>query len=81
MNTISKLGFTLALLLVATAQSFGQSTEDLLEKANKQYNLYAYNLAVRSYRTVLESDPNNPDALGKLADCYRQLNQPEESLK
>ena len=29
-----------------------------LQKANKEFELYAFNLAIKSYRTVLESEPH-----------------------
>ncbi len=82
MNSLFRRGL-MGLLAVAlfSAAAFGQSTEELIEKADKQYSLYAFNLAVKTYRSVLEREPNHPDALARLADCYRQLNQPEESLK
>jgi len=64
------------LLLVMTVVSFtlpvfGQSA---LQRANKQYELYAFNLAIESYREVLARNPNHPEALGRIADCYRHLN-------
>jgi hypothetical protein len=52
-----------------------------LKKANKQYELYAFNTAIKSYLKVLERQPNNAEALGKLADCYRHLNRLEEAEK
>lgn len=54
-------------------------TEDI-QRADKQFNLYAYNLALRSYEQVLKTDPNNPYVLARLGDCYFQLNRPEEAL-
>ena len=54
-------------------------TEDI-QRADKQFNLYAYNLALRSYEQVLKTDPNNPYILARLGDCYFQLNRPEEAL-
>ncbi len=81
MNNLARIGILAVFLLSGLAVNAQSSTEELLEKANKQYNLYAYNLAVRSYRSVLENEPGNPEAIGKLADCYRQLNQPDEAVK
>lgn len=54
-------------------------TEDL-ERAEKQYNLYAYNLALESYKKVLDKDPNNAQALAGTADSYFQLNKVDEAL-
>lgn len=52
-----------------------------LKKANKQYELYAFNLAIKSYQKVLERQPKNIEAIGKIADCYRHLNRLEEAEK
>jgi tetratricopeptide (TPR) repeat protein/cell division septation protein DedD len=48
-------------------------------RANKDYELGAYNLAVRGYLEVLEKRPANHEAMAKLADSYRYLNQMEEA--
>ncbi|MEM6396303.1 MAG: carboxypeptidase regulatory-like domain-containing protein [Bacteroidota bacterium] len=53
------------------AQQFRQS----LRTANNQYDLHAYNLAIQSYLTALERRPNDVEALSKIADSYRHLNQ------
>lgn len=68
-------------LLCAASRLFAQNTisDDLL-RADKQFNLYAYNLALKTYKDVLKKDANNGRALARIADCYFQLNQPEESL-
>lgn len=81
MNTTSRAGWLLVALLLAanwlTAQS---SVQDDLQRADKQFDLYAYNLALRTYEQVLQKDPNNARALSRTADCYFQLNRPEEAL-
>lgn len=69
----------LALSLSCTA--FGQLFQGPLGKANKQYDLRAFNLAIQSYKEALERRPNEVEALAKLADCYRHLNQMEEAAK
>ncbi|MEM1219906.1 MAG: tetratricopeptide repeat protein, partial [Bacteroidota bacterium] len=73
---ILKKTLILALVLVATQLVHAQPT---LSKADKQYDLHAYNLAIKSYLRVLERQPNNIDALSKLADCYFFLNRMEEA--
>lgn len=63
--------FLLALALPAEAQ---------MSRANKDYELGAFNLAVRGYLEALERRPNdNSEAVARLADSYRYLNQMEES--
>ncbi len=66
----------LALLYAGTHTLLGQST---LNKANKQYELYAFNLAAKTYKAVLERQPNNAQALARLADCYYHLNRLHEA--
>lgn len=53
----------------------------LMDKADKQYELKAFNLAVKSYREALQQRPDNAEALFKLADCYRHLNEMESSAE
>jgi tetratricopeptide (TPR) repeat protein/cell division septation protein DedD len=77
MKFFQRLTLTLILLLLTTL-AWSQSS---IKKANKQYELYAFNTAIKSYLKVLERQPNNADALGRLADCYRHLNRLEEAEK
>lgn len=77
MKIFQKLVPTLFLLLTASLL-WSQSN---IKKANKQYELYAFNTAIKSYLNVLERQPNNAEALGKLADCYRHLNRLQEAEK
>ncbi|MCB0569825.1 MAG: carboxypeptidase regulatory-like domain-containing protein [Phaeodactylibacter sp.] len=70
--------FIKALLFLAVVSvcfpAFGQ-----LSRANKDYELGAFNLAVRSYLELLEKRPANYEAMVKLADSYRYLNQMDEA--
>ncbi|MEO0779596.1 MAG: tetratricopeptide repeat protein, partial [Bacteroidota bacterium] len=70
---------TLALLLLSLLLADAVPAQSMLKKANKEFELYAFNLAIKSYRKVLEKDPNNTEALSRLADCYRHLNEMEEA--
>lgn len=81
MNATYRPVWLVMALLLAVCSLQAQSTlnEDI-QRADKQFNLYAYNLALRSYEQVLKSDPNNPYVLARLGDCYFQLNRPEEAL-
>lgn len=81
MNTTSRAGWLAVAFLCAASRLFAQNTiADDLRRADKQFDLYAYNLALRTYQDVLKKDANNGHALSRIADCYFQLNQPEESL-
>ncbi|HRI58892.1 MAG TPA: tetratricopeptide repeat protein, partial [Saprospiraceae bacterium] len=81
MNTTSRAGWLAIALLCAANITYAQSTvaEDL-QRADKQLELYAYNLAMKSYKQVLEKDPNNGHAMERVADCYFQLNQIDEAI-
>ena len=65
----------LALLLSTVAASAQRS----LRKANKQYDLHAYNLAIEEYLRTIEKRPDNAEALWKLGNSYRLLNNMEEA--
>lgn len=81
MNTTSRAGWlALAFLCAANWLSAQSSTQEDLQRADKQFDLYAYNLALKTYTQVLDKDANNSHALARVADCYFQLNKPEESL-
>lgn len=75
-RTTLLLIFVLGYIIPSNAQF-----RSLLKKADKQYELHAFNLAIGSYKTALERRPDDPEALGKLADCYRNLNQMEDAAK
>jgi tetratricopeptide (TPR) repeat protein len=75
---IAKKVFVFASLFLLVGSLSAQST---LSKANKQFELKAYNLAVKSYLKILDKQPNNVEALSRLGDCYWYLNQMEESKK
>ena len=74
---IMKTSFVLAFSLFFMASAFSQTA---LKRANKQYELSAFNLAIKSYQEVLSKDANHLEANSKIADCYRHLNQQEKAL-
>lgn len=75
---ILKFFLLLLILSISFTSNYAQSS---LRKANKQYELFAFNLAIQSYLKVLDRQPRNVEALGKIADCYRHLNRMEEAEK
>lgn len=82
MNTTYRAGWLLATALICVATNFNAQTsipEDL-SRADKQFDLYAYNLALRTYEQVLKQQPNNAHALARTGDCYFQLNRPQDAL-
>ncbi|MEM1319861.1 MAG: carboxypeptidase regulatory-like domain-containing protein [Bacteroidota bacterium] len=72
--------FQSILMLAILATSIQLPAQSTLKKANKEYELYAFSLAIKSYRKVLDKDPNNVVALARIAECYRQLNQIDDAL-
>jgi tetratricopeptide (TPR) repeat protein/cell division septation protein DedD len=72
-----KFLLTLAISIFCFTAAFTQSS---LKRANKQYELSAFNLAVKSYQEVLEKNADHLEANSKIADCYRHLNQLERAL-
>lgn len=68
------------LLLLAISLSgpvAGQSFRSLLRKANQEFELHAFTKAIDTYQQALERRPDDEDALGMIADCYRHLNDME----
>ena len=44
--------------------------QDLFAKANKQFQLGAYDLAIYNYQKILRTDPGNAMVIGNLAEAY-----------
>ncbi|MEM1327548.1 MAG: carboxypeptidase regulatory-like domain-containing protein [Bacteroidota bacterium] len=71
------LNCTLLLLFI-----IGSSTATLAQrKANKQYELKAFNLAISSYLKYINQNPSNGEAMANLADSYRHINQMQEAVE
>lgn len=68
------------LLFLATGLTAQTSVKEDILRADKQFDLYAYNLALRTYEQVLKQEPNNAHALARTGDCYFQLNRPQDAL-
>ncbi len=73
--------FQSILVLAVLMTSIQLPAQSTLKKANKEYELYAFNLAIKSYRKVLNKDPNNAMALARIADCYRHINQIDDAIQ
>ena len=83
MKTIPRVGWVLCLLSCFSGALVAQKAtlnEDLV-KADRQFSLYAYNLALQTYSLVLKEEPDNIQALAGIGDCYFQLNNPKKSLE
>ncbi len=81
MAKLSRFGFSILAFLFAISPVFSQfDVEDDLRRADKQFDLYAYNLALQSYQSAFEKAPNNSHAMTRMADCLFQLNRPADAL-
>ena len=73
------LRFSFFILAIAmSSQAIGQN---LLSKANKQYELKAFIHAIPNYLAIIQKDSDEPQALSNLADSYRMLNKMDEAEK
>lgn len=79
MKVSKVLLFTFFALFIGVSAS--AQFRSLMKKANKEYELNAYNQAIETYKQALERRPDDPEALGNMADCYRYLNEMMEAAK
>ena len=68
------------MLLLACLLSTSLVSQSLLKKANKQFDLRAYDLAIDNYLQVINDDPGNNEVKLKLAESYRLSNQFIEAI-
>ncbi len=90
MNTKLRAGcLVVALLCTASLLSAQRSTlptgrqtvKELLSRADRQFDLYSYNLAIQTYEQVLQEEKTNAHALARIGDCNFQLNRPEKAVE
>lgn len=79
MKTSELVGLLLLFLSGFAIDAEGQSST--LRKANTEYKLNQFELAIESYREVLAKDPSNAEAQARLADCYRMTNDLESAAE
>ncbi len=72
LQTLAVLAFFLVPQLV-----FAQKE---LKKANKQFDLKAYELAIENYTRTLEKEPGNLECIYKIAESYRLTNRPIDAI-
>ncbi len=65
----------LAILFLALALPLQAQFRSEMRTADKEYELHAYNLAIESYQRALARRPEDRDALARIANSYRMLNQ------
>ena len=64
----------LTLLVIALTWSTGTLAQSSLKKADKQYEQHNYEAAIKFYEKLLKKKPEHPEALNRIADSYRRLN-------
>jgi outer membrane protein OmpA-like peptidoglycan-associated protein len=67
-----------AVALVMAIPMLAQSLK--LQRADIKYNNLAFSEAIGLYRDVITKEPGNTYAAFKLANCYRQVNNPEQAV-
>ncbi len=77
---LPRLLWLLVALFMAAGASGQSNVEENLARANKQFELGAFNLALRTYEQVLKEQPNNAQALARSGDCHFFLNRPQDAL-
>lgn len=70
--------FLVVLLLAAAAPVQAQFRSEM-RTADRAYELKAYNTAIESYKKALARRPTDVEALSRIADSYRMLNQIQTS--
>ncbi|MFK7949631.1 MAG: carboxypeptidase regulatory-like domain-containing protein [Saprospiraceae bacterium] len=72
-HSLSKVFSIIVLALILSFQALAQNS-DLLDKANKYFELKDYKQAISTYLNVLQQNPNETTVYGKLANSYRFTN-------
>ncbi|MBN8677355.1 MAG: PD40 domain-containing protein [Chitinophagales bacterium] len=83
MNTKLRAGFLSALLIstVSLLNAQKSAVNELTSRADRQFDLYSYNLAIQTYEEVLKEDKSNSHALARIGDCHYQLNRPDKAVE
>ena len=83
MNTNLRAGWmAVAFFCTASLLSAQKSpVDELISRADRQYDLYSYNLAIQTYEQALAEDKSNAHALARIGDCHFQLNHPDVAVE
>ena len=83
MNTILRAGWLVVAFICTASLLFAQKSpiNELLTRADRQYDLYSYNLAIQTYEQALKEEKSNAHALARIGDCNFQLNHPEKAVE
>jgi len=75
---IRKLQIGLVVLMVFSGY-FGMA-QKTIDKADMQFDLRAYDLAISNYKKVMNEDASCLSCKFKIAECYRMMNQDHEAM-
>ena len=67
--------YCLVLLLLVAVTPVQAQFRSEMRTADRAYELKAYNTAIKSYKKALNRRPSDVEALSRIADSYRMLNQ------
>jgi Putative Zn-dependent protease, contains TPR repeats len=83
MNATFRAGcLVTAFLFAATWLSAQKATlNELLTRADRQYEVNSYNLAIQTYEEALKQEKSNAQALSRIGDCHFQLHRPEQAVE
>lgn len=68
-------------LMVFTFGFNSIQAQDLFAKANKQFELGAYDLAIYNYQKLLKDEPQNVSVIGNLAEAYFRTQNYMEAIR
>ncbi|MEZ5043717.1 MAG: SPOR domain-containing protein [Saprospiraceae bacterium] len=74
-----KIFITSLVLILGATSIYAQTFKRLVRRANTSYEIHAYNKAIEDYQAALQKNADDPEALFKIADSYRQLNKMDEA--
>lgn len=66
-------------LLLFTAVPLHAQFRSAMRQGNKEYELHAYNSAIESYKRALSRRPDDLEALSRIANSHRMLNQMDQA--
>lgn len=71
--------FTRATFLIVLVSVFALQGMSQLKRADRKYGRLVYASAIKSYEKHLKKNPGDSEAIARLADCYRRINNFEKA--
>jgi tetratricopeptide (TPR) repeat protein len=73
------LALAFAYAVAAYQAKLGDSNQELLKKADELYEAHRYREAIELYKEVVNRDPNNDHAIGRIGYAFNRLNDRESA--